>query len=231
VSCALLFLALAVATPEAGRVLVMDLEGVGVDAADADAATRVVAAAAAEVEGVNVMSAADIRRLAALEADRLNAGCEQDASCLAEIAGAMGAEQVLFGSLSRLGSTTTVILSLYDARTTMVTRRSFDVTDAGALPRLLRASTSELIGGEVEAPPAPVVGSGPSVGAITLGVGLGVVVVGGAAAGLAELMVQDPDGNGDAKADWQNVGLLALGGAALGLVVAGVGGALIAGGL
>jgi len=207
----------------------MDFEGVSVDAADADAATRVVAAAAAEVEGVSVMSAADIRRLAALEADRLNAGCEQDASCLAEIAGAMGAEQVLFGSLSRLGSTTTVVLSLYDARTTKVVRRSFDVTDAGTLPPLLRTATAELLGGTVEAPaPSP---RGSSAGIITLGTGLGLVVVGGAAAGIAELMVQNPDGDGAAKATWQNVGLGALGGAALGLVVAGVGGAMMAGGL
>lgn len=228
-SSTLLLLSLALATPENGRVLVMDIEGVGVEAADADAATRVVAAAAAEVEGVSVMSAADIRRLAALEADRLNAGCEEDTSCLAEIAGAMGAEQVLFGSLSRLGSTTTVVLSLYDARTTRVSRRSFDVTDAGALPPLLRTATAGLLG-DPGAVVAPAVG-GPSAGVITLGTGLGLLVVGGATAGIAEVMVQDPGGDGAAKGTWQTVGLGALGGAVVGLLVAGVGGALMAGGL
>jgi hypothetical protein len=227
----LLLLSLAVATPEAGRVLVMDLEGVSVDAADADAATRVVAAAAAEVEGVSVMSAADIRRLASLEADRLQAGCEQDASCMAEIAGAMGAEQIIFGSLSRLGATTTVVLSLYDARTTKVTRRSFDVTDAGTLPRLLRSTTADLLGGDV-APSAPPPTAGPSAGVITLGAGLGLAVVGGATALVAEYaFVQNPDGNGAEKPTWQMVGLGGLVGAGVGVVVAGVGGALMAGGL
>lgn len=231
-SSMLLLLSLAVATPEAGRVLVMDLEGVSVDAADADAATRVVAAAAAEIEGVSVMSAADIRRLASLEADRLSAGCEQDTSCMAEIAGAMGAEQILFGSLSRLGSTTTVVLSLYNARTTKVARRSFDVTDNGALPRLLRTTTTELLGGDVDAAaPAPAVGNGPSAGFVTLGAGLGLLVVGGATAGFAEFMVQDRNGDGAVKPTWQSIGLGALGGAAVGLVVAGVGGAMMAGGL
>ena len=220
-----LMLFLALAAPDAGRVLVMDLEGVSVDAADADAATRVVAAAAAEVDGVSVMSAADLRRLAALEADRLNAGCEQDSGCLAEIAGAMGAEQVLFGSLSRLGSTTTVVLSLYDARTTTVSRRSFDVSDAGALPLLLRKATADLLGGALDVAPPP---AGSSAGVITLGAGLSVAVVGGVVAGVAEYLVQRPDGDGGDKATWQVVGFGALGGVVLGLVAAGVGGALIA---
>jgi hypothetical protein len=228
----LLFLSLAVAAPEAGRVLVMDLEGVSVDAADADAATRVVAAAAAEVEGVSVMSAADIRRLASLEADRLQAGCEQDTSCMAEIAGAMGAEQIIFGSLSRLGTTTTVVLSLYDARTTKVTRRSFDVTDAGTLPRLLRSTTADLLGGDVAPSVDPATTAGPSAGVITLGAGLGLAVVGGATALVAEFaFVQNPDGNGAEKPTWQLVGLGGLVGAGVGVVVAGVGGALMAGGL
>ena len=222
-----LLLSLALATPVVGRVLVMDLEGISVDAADADAATRVVAAAAAEIEGVTVMSAADIRRLASLESDRLKAGCEQDASCMAEIADTMGAEHILFGSLGKLGSTTTVVLSLFNARTTKVTRRSFDVTDAGTLPRLLREATADLLGGTKTAAP----GAGPSAGLVTLGVGAGLLVVGGASAGIAELMVQAPDGDGDAKATWQTVGLVALGGAAVGLIVVGVGGALMAGGL
>src|SRR5690606_21117733 len=111
VTASLLLLTLALAPAAAAdgaapaaptRVLVMDLEAVGIAADDVVAATRVVAAAAAEVTGVAVMSAAELRAMADLEVDRQNAGCGDDTSCVADIAGAMGAELVLFGSLSKL---------------------------------------------------------------------------------------------------------------------------------
>ena len=227
----LLALTLVLATADASdRVLVMDLEAISVAPEDADAATRLVAAAAAEVDGVVVMSSADLRRLASLEADRFKAGCDDDASCMAELAGALGAERVLYGSLSRLGSTTTVVLSLYDAQTTKVTRRSFDVADMGAMPSLLRVSTTELLGGEVKA--AAPAARGSMLGVATLGTGLGLIAVGAATGLVAEYaFVQDPDGDGAAKPTWQTVGVAGVVGAAVGLTVAVVGGALMAGGL
>ncbi len=111
----LVLLALCAAAPDGAappqQLLVMDLDAVGVPADDVVAASRVIAAAA-EVRGIKVMSAAELRALAELEVDRQNAGCGTDTSCVADLDGAMGAELVLFGSLSRLGSQSTAALGL-----------------------------------------------------------------------------------------------------------------------
>ncbi len=112
----LVLLALCAAAPDGAappqQLLVMDLDAVGVPSDDVVAASRVIAAAAAEVRGIKVMSAAELRALAELEVDRQNAGCGTDTSCVADLDGAMGAELVLFGSLSRLGSQSTAALGL-----------------------------------------------------------------------------------------------------------------------
>jgi hypothetical protein len=133
------------------RVLVLDVEAVGVSDDDAAATTRLVASAASEVSGIEVISANELRRLAALEADKMAAGCE-DATCLAELAGALGAECVLFGSLSRLGTTTTASLSLYTAVDGHTERRSVDVTDLSQLPSAVRERTRDLL--KSPAPPS-----------------------------------------------------------------------------
>jgi hypothetical protein len=231
ISSLLCVLALAVAEPQ--RVLVIDFDAVSVPAADADAATRIVAAAAASVDGIQVLSSADLRRIASLETERLQAGCADDASCMAELAGALNAGRVLYGSLSRLGTTTTVVLSLYDAGTTTVARRSFDVSDMSALPPLLRKNTTALLSSTTtstkKAPKAEA--PAPVLGLATLGGGLGVALLGGATALVAEYgFVQDRNGDGLQKPTWQMVGIGGVAVAGVGLAVATLGGVLMAGG-
>lgn len=231
-----LFCVLALAAAEPQRVLVIDFEAVSVAAADADAATRIVAAAAASVDGIQVLSSADLRRIASFETERLQAGCADDAGCMAELAGALNAERVLYGSLSRLGTTTTTVLSLYDAGTTTVARRSFDVSDMSALPPLLRKNTTALLSSSTSssstskrAPKAEA--PAPVLGVATLGGGLGVALLGGATALVAEYgFVQDKNGDGAQKPTWQIVGIGGVAVAGVGLAVAAVGGVLMAGG-
>jgi hypothetical protein len=169
---ALLFVALAAppaasTTPPAQRILVLDVEVVGTNAVDAAAATRVMAAAAAEVPGYTVLSTADLRAMANLEVDRQNAGCTTT-SCLTELADALGAELVLFGTVSALGDTTTTTLKLYASETQALQKRSFTSSTNGlAFP--LRAETITLLGGR--APRSPTV----------LVTGLGAAAVGAAA--------------------------------------------------
>jgi len=220
---------IAAATP-AQQVLVMDLEAVGVADNEASAATRVVAAAAAEVDGVVVMSAADLRRLAQLEGEKANVGCTNDTDCLADIAGALGAERVIFGSLSRLGSTTTVVLSLYEVQTHQATRRSFDVADLNGLSALLRANTTSLLTGSSLTTTAPPPTTSSSRNVVPLALGIGAGVVGGATAGLMDAFIQDKNASGDAKETYRLIGYGGLGLAAVGVVVAVVGGVIFVGG-
>jgi len=220
---------LAVAGPSQ-QVLVMDLEAVGVADNEASAATRVVAAAAAEVEGVVVMSAADLRRLAQLEGEKANVGCTSDTDCLADIAGALGAERVIFGSLSRLGGTTTVVLSLYDVSTHNAVRRSFDVADLNGLSALLRANTTALLMPTSATEPLPPVVTTSSKNFVPLIAGLSAVAVGAGTAGVMEYFIQDSTGDGDTKEVCRYVGLGGVGVAVVGVVVAVIGGVMVVGG-
>lgn len=211
------------AAPKVRRVLVLDVEAVGISAEDAAAATRVVAAAAGDIKGVEVVTAVELRRLAALEAERSAAGCT-DESCLAEIAGAMGAENVLFGSMSKLGATTTVTLSLFDTKSGRTERASLAVTDLGGLAPQLRRETQQLLnpGGATTTPEASGVRDGPWLTTAMVG-GIG-VVAGAAVAGGAELVLRNPKAiDADARPTARLVGLAGVGAAALGGVVAGVG--------
>ncbi|MDP2342162.1 MAG: hypothetical protein Q8O67_14490 [Deltaproteobacteria bacterium] len=217
----LIFLSLQadVAAAPARRVLVLDIEAVGVAVDDANAVTRLVASAASEVPGVEVVSAADLRRLAALEADKMAAGCGE-ASCLAEIAGALGAESVLFGSLSRLGTTTTASLSLYTAGDGRTERRSVDVKDLSELTSALRIRTTELLSSSSSSSSAAVPdGPSPLPAALTIGGG-SLALLGVVGLAVAELLVQQPERPGAEKATMQSAGRVAVG---VGVVGVGVG--------
>lgn len=155
--------------------LVLDVEVVGNNTVDAAAASRVMAAAAAEVPGYTVLSTADLRAMVNLEVDRQNAGCTTN-SCLTELADAMGAGLVLFGSVSTLGDTTTTTVSLYASATQALQKRSFTSSTQG-LAAPLRAETITLLTGRE--PRSPVL----------LATGLVVTAVGAAAAGVGAWQV------------------------------------------
>lgn len=210
-----LFALLVTATPSAPpspaaptRVLVMDVEGVGVSADDAAAATRVIALAAGEVTGFEVMSTADLRRMLDLELERMNTGCTEE-SCLTEFADAMGAELVVFATLSKLGEQTTATLSLYSSSTQTVRRRAIEHAQLASLGQDLRTQTIALLKDRDPASPAPLI-----VGASLVGVGAATFAVGAA-------MLQSP--TAENKDVWQAVGIGGLVGAGVGVVVAVVG--------
>ena len=233
----LLLLAFQSAAEPGRRVLVLDIEAIGVSADDANAATRLVASAASEVPGVEVVSASDLRRLAALEADKMAAGCEE-ASCLAEIAGALGAQSVLFGSLSRLGTTTTASLSLYTAADGRTERRSVDVQDLSGLTAVLRERTTDLLApssssssppsSSSSSPDEPAGSPLPMIVAVTGGA---LAVAGGVGIAVSEALVQQPERPGADKANLQGIGRIAVAASVVGVVVGVVGaGLLLAGG-
>lgn len=62
-----------------------------------------------------VLSSTDVREVVALEAEKQAMGCESSASCLAEVAGAMGARFVVFGQLGRVGSVYLLSLHIIDS--------------------------------------------------------------------------------------------------------------------
>jgi hypothetical protein len=99
-------------TDERVKTLVMDLavEG-GADPSVVPTLSGILSAELAAYSALDVMSNADVKRLLELEGQKESVGCG-DASCLAEIAGAMGARLVVFGSLGKLGDKLIVHLNL-----------------------------------------------------------------------------------------------------------------------
>ncbi|MDP2339523.1 MAG: hypothetical protein Q8O67_01085 [Deltaproteobacteria bacterium] len=84
---------------------------------DAHVLTELIASAAAQRVGVDVLTSEDVRRAVDLEANRQSLGCAAS-SCLAEIASAMGARIVLYGSVSKLGDDEQIVtLNLFDSGT------------------------------------------------------------------------------------------------------------------
>lgn len=77
--------------------------------------TSLVTIALSESGRFEVVSSSDVREVIALEAERQAMGCESDASCLAEVAGAIGARFVVFGQLGKLGSLYVLTLNLFDS--------------------------------------------------------------------------------------------------------------------
>ena len=137
---------LATATPTApapdpvGRVrlLVLDLtaEG-GVDPSVVRTVAALVAAELATYPDLNVVAGADVKAMMELEGDKQVAGCSES-SCLAELAGALGARLVVFGSVGVLGPKSVVHLNLFDSLTGQSVGRQFvEVDSPGALSGVL----------------------------------------------------------------------------------------------
>ena len=96
------------------KIVILDLDSSGVEAAQAELLNGVVAQTLAPFERLEVVTTGDIRRVADLEAQKQALGCDQD-SCLAEIAGALGAQYVIFGRVGQLDELILVQLNLFDA--------------------------------------------------------------------------------------------------------------------
>ncbi len=132
--------------PEKPRVLVLDLDVSSADTVQTKLINGLVTDSVARLGKYEVVSSGDVRQLVEVEADKTAAGCETS-SCLAEVAGAMGARWVVFGTLGRLGTLTVVTLSLFDTRAAKAAgRQRIEVRDAEQLPSELDTALASLFG-------------------------------------------------------------------------------------
>lgn len=104
----------ALAPAEKKTLLIMNFTIKGdVDPGIASTVNDILASSMVRTGRFKVMTGDDIQSLMALEAGKQATGCESE-SCLAEIAGALGAELVVTGRVGRLGSLYVVKLSLIE---------------------------------------------------------------------------------------------------------------------
>ena len=193
-------------------VLALDLEAVNVAPDTARAVNRLVVAALGELTGLHVTSQEDMRTLANLDASRQALDCNAQ-SCLAEVAGALGASAVVFGSVTGLGSTTSITLSLFDSKTGLIKRRALETKNLDEVPAALRPALRELFVEAglmtVEVPPPP-----PSpwvyAGIGTAAVGALALVGGVVTTTVCELQLQSATMPGAEKEPLQQAGQVGL---------------------
>lgn len=97
------------------RVVVMDVRAVGgLDPKTVEALSSLLASEVARRRDLRVISGADIRTVIGLERQRALLGCS-DATCFAEIGGALGARFVVSSELGAFGSSLLLTVALIDA--------------------------------------------------------------------------------------------------------------------
>jgi hypothetical protein len=134
----LLLTALVLAAPL--KVASAGFEGAGVDAKTRQFLSEQVAQRLASGPGVSVITPADVQTMLGLGRTKELLGCaDVGGACLTELAGALGADVVLAGNVSRVGARFAVTLKLLDARSSQVL--SVGTADVAAedelMPRLL----------------------------------------------------------------------------------------------
>ncbi len=226
------------AAAEKKNVVVLDLEAVGVGTGEAALVSGLVVDALSKYESLSVLQKADIQQMASFEADKQALGCSE-ASCLAEIAGALGASYVVFGRVGTLDGLVLVQLNLFDASAGKPVARQDIRADrlAGVAPQVPHAVgilVQPLTGLAPPDAPVPVVldeGPSPLMQGLRWG-GLGTagvaLVAGGVTTGVAGLAVLNVDDASVAAKDrnmWKGVGVGMVVATAVAAAVVVVGGA------
>lgn len=148
--------ALAAASPERPKLAVQDLSaGEGVEPELVRSLTSTIAAEVERRGAYDVVTSQAIATLLGQERQRQLLGCEEEAlSCMAELAGALGAQFVLTGSLVRLGASWQLSLQTVDARTARAVGRAVRVgRDLGELVEGFSFTVAEAVG--LPPPPQP----------------------------------------------------------------------------
>lgn len=133
--------------PARVRLLVLELKGNDVDSATVKTLEGIVTAGLSDYRELDVVSGDDLKNLLRLEAERTTVGCSEDASCMAEIADALGAQLVVFGTAGRLGGDLVLNLNLFDSvKATGLGRVVVQAEDTRRIPRKLRPRLRDLVG-------------------------------------------------------------------------------------
>lgn len=133
-------LALAQAPPSTRkvRVAVLELRPLGTEREKAELLSEVALTEVSRLGKLESIGPSDIAAMLGFEQRKRMLGCEEDASCLVEIGGALGADYLLVGSLGRLGALYRLDLKLVDQRKAKVLGR-FGESVTGEEGRLVAA--------------------------------------------------------------------------------------------
>ncbi len=140
------------------KVLVLDVKSTDLQPSEVATLTSLITSKLARYQEIEAISGQDLRRLVDLEAQKQAVGCD-DAGCLAEMAGALGAQIVIFGQAGRLGGTLVVTLDAFDAQKGVaVARQPIEASDVGQLPNLVGPAVDRLVAAALHGAAGPGVG-------------------------------------------------------------------------
>ncbi|HEY7724753.1 MAG TPA: hypothetical protein VH880_05435 [Anaeromyxobacteraceae bacterium] len=173
---ALLLPALPRAAPEVkperrARVAVLGIRALGTEPILCELLSEVALTESSAGGKLEIIGASDVAALVGLERQKKVLGCGDDAACLVEVGGALGVDDLLVGTLGRIGALYRVDLKLVDTRKARVLSR-FGESVAGredqlvaAVQRGVRQVLAPLVGpapegaqGSFAAAPAPAAG-------------------------------------------------------------------------
>jgi hypothetical protein len=159
-----LALALALAAdagPATHQIAVLRLEASGVPPELAESATALVPTEVRRLRPESrVFSSEDVRALLTHQKERIVLGCGVDAACMAELGGALGADEIVAGRLGRLGETYVVEMRRVEvAQARSLGSATRTVRRADAIVSAVLALVGEIFG----ATPEPGAGVGPAV--------------------------------------------------------------------
>ncbi len=141
------------------RLVVLELTAAGgVDPTVAGALAETITITVAQRGFFDVVSTKDVQTLLGMERQKQMMGCSEDGqSCLAELAGAIGARFVLSGSLARLGDAYQLTLQTLDSSKAQPLGRSVRIASSlEALRAQLAYSVAEATGTPLPPPPSRV---------------------------------------------------------------------------
>jgi len=107
------------------RVAVYDLELSNIPDGLGNATTEALLQEVRKLEGVSAIGMDEVREMLDFEAQRQAMGCEADDECLAEIAGALGVDEILTGKLTEQADGRMMVLKRIDQRRAQI-RKTFD---------------------------------------------------------------------------------------------------------
>jgi hypothetical protein len=181
--------------------------------------SEAVAKEVAALSKCQVVSQADLSSMLDLEAAKVACGSEAE-SCLAEVGAALGAEQVVGGSVGAVGTSFVVSTRMMDAKRAVVTARGEATidNDIALLPTAAKNAARQLFGASQL--PYERVGDGSKsiLPVVLMGAGAALMLAGGGAAGAAEWTLSSPTEKTATKDTMTTVGYVGLGAAAVGVV-------------
>jgi TolB-like protein len=126
------------AGPRKIRIAVMEIRPLGTEPHKAELLSEVALTEASNIDKFEVIGRSDISSMIGFDQQKKVLGCTDDSNCLAEIGGALGVDQVMVGTLGKLGALYRVDIKLVDAKKARVTGR-FGESVEGSEEKLVAA--------------------------------------------------------------------------------------------